>query len=418
MTGTDTPRGASPSSGVDLEVRPITEGEEGRFAAAVRHGYHHPPPQPDEIERVTANIRRMGHQRVRAVEDRGELVATGGVWPLKLGVPGGEVVGCAGVTWIASHPTHRRRGLLRRIMGELHAQARSDGDPVAALWSMESGIYARFGYGIASDIRTMRFDPTRIRFRDDTADPNPVRRVDRKEALRLFPEVSDAVGRVRPGGFRRDSGWWEERTLPADNDARLVVTEREGRPTGYAFYTTEPGLDDHLPSGTLKVQTVTASTPGAWTGLWRFLCGHDLIAKLEYTFMPADDPLPGLVTEPRRLRTLLVDGLWVRLLDIGASLAGRRYSTPLSVDLELSDPDHDMAARWHLETDGATAVCEPTEATPQIRLGLEDLGSCYLGRSNLAAAARAGRVTGDADVIRAADLAFSWDPPPHCPEIF
>jgi predicted acetyltransferase len=52
-----------------------------------------------------------------------------------------------------------------------------------------------------------------------------------------------------------------------------------------------------------------------------------------------DDPLLlDLLAEPRVARAALRDGLHVRLVDLPAALAGRRYAAELDVVLAVQDP--------------------------------------------------------------------------------
>src|ERR671918_320344 len=60
-------------------------------------------PTEDEIERMHAAF------------DGKEIVGGAGVFPFEMTVPG-AVVPCAGVTVVGVLPTHRRRGILTRMM--------------------------------------------------------------------------------------------------------------------------------------------------------------------------------------------------------------------------------------------------------------------------------------------------------------
>ena len=62
---------------------------------------------------------------------------------------------------------------------------------------------------------------------------------------------------------------------------------------------------------------------------------------------PADDPLLFQLADPRRARTRVADGVWVRLIDLPRALASRAYSCPVDVVLEVRDdllPSN--AGRW------------------------------------------------------------------------
>ena len=78
----------------------------------------------------------------------------------------------------------------------------------------------------------------------------------------------------------------------------------------------------------------------------------------------------------------------------------------------------DTPTTWLLDAGPDGAKCQTTTRTPELRLGVEELGELYLGAAHAGALARAGRIEGNAAAIaRASDL-FAWDPAPWCPEIF
>ena len=87
--------------------------------------------------------------RVHIACEDGDIVGAAGSFPFELTVPGGRV-SAAGVTIVAVLPTHRRRGILRRLMRAQLDACRERGEPVAYLWATEDTIYDQFGYGLAS----------------------------------------------------------------------------------------------------------------------------------------------------------------------------------------------------------------------------------------------------------------------------
>ena len=52
--------------------------------------------------------------------DGREVVGITGDYPLQMTMPGGAFVPVPGVTWVSVAPTHRRRGILTRLMREQH----------------------------------------------------------------------------------------------------------------------------------------------------------------------------------------------------------------------------------------------------------------------------------------------------------
>src|SRR4051794_8930668 len=97
---------------MDLELRPVTEEE---YAAYVRvvgaHFGEHVVDRDVEWAR-----RQMDLDRTIAVFDGDDIVATASAWSFDTTVPGGAALPTAGVTFVGVRPTHRRRGLLRRMM--------------------------------------------------------------------------------------------------------------------------------------------------------------------------------------------------------------------------------------------------------------------------------------------------------------
>ena len=80
----------------------------------------------------------MDLDRFRVAIDRGAIVGVVGAFSLEMTMPGGATVPTAGVTWVGVAATHRRQGLLVRMMDELHVDAEERGDSIAALTASES----------------------------------------------------------------------------------------------------------------------------------------------------------------------------------------------------------------------------------------------------------------------------------------
>ena len=71
--------------------------------------------------------------RFHVVTDGGRIVGVAGSFGQELTVPGPVQVSCGGVTWVSVAATHRRRGLLRRLMAAVHADIDERGEVVGAL---------------------------------------------------------------------------------------------------------------------------------------------------------------------------------------------------------------------------------------------------------------------------------------------
>ena len=132
-----------------------------------------------------------------------------------------------------------------------------------------------------------------------------------------------------------------------------------------------------------------ADGPVAMRELWRVLLDMDWKATLKAFLLPIDHPLQHQLVYPRRMRMRIGDGLWVRLVDVGAALSARAYGGDGPVVLEVEDPFlPENAGRWRI----AGGKAERTEAEPDLALDVGELGSAYLGGFTFAELVRAGVV--------------------------
>jgi predicted acetyltransferase len=195
-----------------------------------------------------------------------------------------------------------------------------------------------------------------------------------------------------------------------------VLLEHDGVPVAYALYRMNQSFVDGSTTGKVIVREAVGATDAATREIWRFLLDIDWVAHIEASLLPVDHPLLLLLAEPRRARFRLGDGLWMRLVDVGASLSARTYSGDGGVTLEIEDaliPEN--SGRWHVE--GGTA--KRTDGDPDLRLDVAALGSAYLGGITFGQLARAGRVEElAAGALGRADALFRAERAPWCPEIF
>jgi predicted acetyltransferase len=150
--------------------------------------------------------------------------------------------------------------------------------------------------------------------------------------------------------------------------------------------------------------------------MWRYLLDIDWMATVHVYLAPPDHPLFLLLANPRRARYRMAEGLWVRLVDVGAALSGRAYGGDGAVVFELRDafcPWNE--GRWRL----ADGVAERTEESAELALDVDALASAYLGAISFTQLQEALRVEELVEgAIERADALFAWQPQPWCPEIF
>jgi predicted acetyltransferase len=260
--------------------------------------------------------------------------------------------------------------------------------------------------------------------RAPASDRTRVRLVRPDEALAVVPGIHERVRAATPGMHRRSRAWWEVRTLSDRPDERdgagplfRAVLEIDGRPSGYALYRTR-GHGDHRAE--LVVTEQASTSPLAERELWRYLAGVDLVERISAPTLRCDHVLPLLLEDPRAARLEIRDDLWVRVVDLPGALAARGYAADGELTIDVLDafiPAN--GGCWRIECAGGEASVARAQQAPDLRLGIDDLASAYLGGFTFAELARALRVEELAPgAIARADALFAHDPAPWCPEIF
>jgi predicted acetyltransferase len=356
--------------------------------------------------------------RWHAAFDGDRIVGSAAAVSYRMTVPGGGQVPTAGVTAVGVLPTDRRRGINTDLMRAQLDDVHDRGEPLAALYASEGGIYGRFGYGVAAFLGEIRFEGERSDFVRGYAPKGSVRLLDRTQALPRMRSVYDALQAQRPGMIKMDDRWWEwlyfESKKDEDEPYFYAVHEIDGAADAYATYKVKHEWPDSIPRLEMTVRHALGSTPAGWADIWRFVLDIDLVHSVNAWNRPADEPLLHLLREPRRLRFSLSDGLYVRVVDLPAALGARGYAAAETLVIEVSDPFCGWNdGRWAVETETSGASCERTTAPPHLACTATDLGAVYLGGFGFRRLHRAGRVQELVPgALARADAAFAWDPAP------
>ena len=265
---------------------------------------------------------------------------------LEMSVPGGAAP-VAGVANVAVQPTHRRRGVMSMMMRHQLHDCHARGEPLAALFASESGIYGRFGYGIGSFHEQWRID------RQHTAYARPAEHaraaaarhiafIDPARIMDELPEVFRRATAGRPAVFQRARHHWQQAADDPEHQQGgpgglfyAACRNDDGHIEGYAVYRTRRPV--------VIVQELMTTTAAAAAALWRFCFDTDLMETTEALKRPVDDPLPWLLADPRRLQRATRDGLWLRIIDAQKALPLRRYAAPGALTLQI----HDDLCPWN-----------------------------------------------------------------------
>jgi predicted acetyltransferase len=405
----------------ELPVRPATPDDFPK-ASALLFGLFH---RAHDQEAQDLDRRVWEADRTLVVADGEDVVAHTFAAARDLSVPG-AVLPAAHITGVGVAPTHRRRGLLTRLMRrqlrDLHDAGR---EPLAVLWASEARIYPRFGYGLASTRLDLTINTREVRLPPATAEG----RLRVGAPADLYPELTkvyDTLRPERPGWSSRNDAWWAQVLADSpggrgsDTERRVVLHEGEGGVDGYALWRSKGNWTATGPNAEVHVTEVAAADPVVYAALWRFLLGIDLVRKVTYGFAAVDDPLLYLASDPRQLDTHFSDALWARVVDLPAAFAARRYACDVDVVFEVSDPLlPENTGRWRVAGGPGGATCERTTADADLACDIADLSAAYLGGTSLAALAAAGRVRElRPGTLNPASTAFGWYRQPAAPEVF
>ena len=376
----------------------------------------------DDAERDAEQLVYEPDRTVLAVA-REAIVGVASAYTRELAVPGGALP-TAHVTMVGVDPTYRRRGVLTRMMSHQLAEVRGRGETVAVLWASEGRIYQRFGYGMAA--RKLALEIEREARLREAPPAGGLRNAVPADVVGELQKVFDRVRVERVGWSSRESNWWDyvlsdiPRNRRGGTALRAVLHEGDGGVDGYALWRVRGDWGPSGPRGEVMVKEVVAANTEAYRSLWNYLLTVDLTRQTSWWLGALDEPLLYLVDEPRRLGSRLGDSLWVRLVDVPAALAARRYTAPVDVVIEVADPlVPENSGTWQLTGDPSGATCRPADRPAELRCEIGALGAAYLGDASLASLAGAGRVSELVPgTLAPASTAFGWYRVPSSVEVF
>ncbi|HLL37551.1 MAG TPA: GNAT family N-acetyltransferase [Streptomyces sp.] len=413
----------------DLDVRLITEDEIPDWLRAVAVGFLRSETITEE--EIAARASGILTDRTVGAFDGGRCVATLRSFPQELTAVGGAVVAANAVTNVTVSATHRRRGLLTRMMGRDLAAAKERGDVVATLIAAEYPIYGRYGFGPATTTAEWTVDVPRAGLDPRWAGPADGGRIDLAdgaEVRKLGPELYERVRRAQHGAVNRDERWWQINTgalrvLPDWKDPFYAVYRSPaGEVEGMAAYTVDDRWGDaKQPGNTATVKWLVAAEPRAERALWRQLCSIDWVTRVKSGWRAPDDLLPLCLPDPRAARiTTQADWMWVRILDVVRALEARSYQGAGELVLEVVDPGGFTGGRYLLQAgEDGRGVCAATSREADLTLDVSGLGALWLGDESAVRLAAAGRVRETrAGAARRADALLRTSRRPWCPDSF
>lgn len=402
-------------------IRTISEDEfpDWHRAGSLAFGAH-ATEESAELERPFCET-----DRTFAAFDGRRVVGTATTRTSSLAIPGGSAP-LGFVDDVAVIPTHRRRGVMTRMMRAQLGQMRERGEPLAALHASESLIYGRFGYGVATWAERWRIPRVHAAMKAEPNADGGAEFVDADEARAEWPSLHRRAAGARPGAVMYSDAYWRFALSDAEFHRRgasaffHVAYKRDGRAVGMASYRLRGGSE-------VLAIFLLGEDAEIEAALWRYCFGIDLKTEIRAFNRPTDDPLAWRLTDPRRLERAVHDHTWLRLVDAAAALRARSYDAEGALSIRVRDSFCDWNdGVYSLEVgdageSGADAVevrRMPDSSPADLEIGASALAAAYLGGVSLSVLARAGAVRETSPgALRTADRLFRTDRPPWTLEL-
>lgn len=411
-------------------------GDVAKWQQAVALGFHGSSTSPSEATQYVESEEVDGRMLTGAYLK--DTTAPAGAWGIdypvatyayhrkSLNVGGGTLLPVHQITAVTVRPSHRRRGLLRAMMGSDLAQAKAAGIPIAALTASEATIYGRFGFGVATHACDIEVT---VRGGLDFIVPAAAEQgtVEIADATTVRDIHNDVFAKVHAGSYgsigRHDmyrlsaSGQGNYGAMEPVKDVRAALHyDARGVVDGYVTY--KPGADNSRSA--MTIVDLLAATDDAYLALWNFLGSLDLIDVITWDKAPLVDPLEWAVAAKRNYkRTGTEDLLWLRILDTPGALAAREYSTDGRITIHVGDPLGHASGIFRITVSHgkATVTRCPEDGSVEFELsmGVSELSSLYLGTVNARTLLAAGRVREDEPgAVSTFDALFAVKESPHC----
>ncbi|MCS5732750.1 GNAT family N-acetyltransferase [Herbiconiux daphne] len=392
----------------DYEHRTFPAADDAATRAwlqAETQGFHEPRLGDKTVDVSIANMVNDAQQLtgVYAVDRPAESlgadypVATFASFERTLNVGGPELLPAHLISAVTVRPTHRRRGILRRMMTDDLERARAAGYAVAILTVSEATIYRRFGFGVATWVHSVSV-ATDQRFRLLTEPKGRCELVDARDLQTLGPAIFAGFHERQIGSVDRHARYWGrisgvdgEKGEPDATIRGALHYDDDGAIDGYVTYK-HSGWD--ATPHRLEIVDLVAQNHDAYLGLWQLLGAIDLTEIVTYAAAPADDPLRWAVGDWRLVSTTSVDDwLWLRVLDVVAAFEARGYVNDGQIVFSVDDALGHAEGTFRLTVSGGRASVErDPDAAADVRLDASVLGSLYLGGADPVVLAAAGQL--------------------------
>jgi len=384
---------------MNFEIIPVTKSNIFEWRQSVRRVFGDIPKKETVLRMIKdrfmvdyENWDNPSDRLIAAVDPyTNKIIGTGGADKYKITIPGGKNINMAGIAYMGTAPTHKRKGIFSAMMKKLHNQAKDRGDAIAGLWASQSLLYSRFGYGLASLREDWNINSSHSQLVNYKNENIRFEFVDKEKALSIIPDIYEEYRKCQNGATDRTKGYWKY-LLHEDESSKynqsgisgffFVVAYKNKKPCGYVFYNfnKESGVAHEDDKGTLIIQELISTDRESNASLWDYIFGVELVEEITINRRAPNDPLYLMLENPRRLNRITLDGLWVRIIDPIKMLEDRKYNYEGKINIRLTGQNQkDIEGTYSIDTDGENSEVKKVSGKSDITMRPSDLSSIYFG---------------------------------------
>lgn len=244
----------------------------------------------------------------------------------------GEVLDMGGIASVATWPENRRKGHVTTLLKNALEVMKEAGQTLSLLHPFSIPFYRKYGWELYSEYKEYEIPVRQLPPRRDV----PGRIVRGIEDISILGPIYEAFAARYNGTMAREEDWWE-RSVMQDYGFSAVYYSETGEPQGYVLY--------KLKDRELLCDEFVYLNEEARSALLTFFGQHDArIDRVKMTFIPCDDQLPFMLTDPRIKQEIHAYAM-ARIVDIKAFL--KKYPFTDHHPGELTLRVEDASASWN-----------------------------------------------------------------------
>lgn len=330
---------------------------------------------------------------------------------------GGRAVPCSGIAAVAVLPEHRGQGLARKLLSEMLARRREDGDAISALYPANSQLYRSLGYEYGG-LRP-QFSAPVGEFPKSAAGSLEAFSPGDIGALR---DCFEEMARHHNGVIEAcDLSFWERRVLANPGDGvkyRTVVSKKPGgKLNGYASYYTSAWQDGGYGVHCKHLFATSGEGLRALLGYLRSM--ENSAREVSWTGPMTASPIAMALSSTNSSLQVRWQRFMSRIIDVPAALEGRGYPQALDTRFALAIDDPVLPENngpWSVDVAAGRATVSRCGA-PAPTLPIGALTALYTGMAGVNDLVVAGVMAAEEQASSALGAMFAG-PAPWTPDFF